>query len=320
MPWISILYCITDIFIYLGRSLSINSCVGIGGSINGNNFTLQVRDCHNAHQSLVRSYSVRVRQEEPRSCMNEIDSNIRQELEVEDPSMNPMFHIEIESSGEMSPSSNGVSLQLTFTSGVDHNMNHVILQQEHGSKQWQNITDKCTTIQGSPNIQIPVNKSSKIWVIRLRKSLGSIKHALLALFHGQILFHIMVYYLKKSGKVKVRVIGIGDKLYQNRKGLRTPVEVAKELKFVEGEELPAKQLVRKGCLMLEVHQGSECVCRKEFDIGRSTLNKNAEWHDYTFNENDMEEDLKMKVIVDQEGVEEWPIIDLNEMLCVSISN
>ena len=259
-----------------------------------------------------------MRQEDPTPCMTEFDSNLLHKLELEDPAVNPMFHIEIESSGEISPSSNGLNLQLNFNRDADHNMNYVILQQESGSNQWKNITDECTTEQGSPNIQIPVKKSSKIWVIRLRKSLASVKHALLALIHGQVLFHILIYCCKMSGKVKVRIIGISDELYQNHKGLRTAVEVAKDLKFVEAEELSAKQLLKKGCLMVEVHKENECVSHKEFDIGRSTLNKNAEWHDYVFDSNDMKDNLKVKVIIDQEGIKEWPIIDLNEILCVSI--
>ena len=250
--------------------------------------------------------------------MTEFDSNLLHKLELEDPAVNPMFHIEIESSGEISPSSNGLNLQLKFKRDVDHNTNYVILQQESGSNQWKDITDECTTVKGSPNIQIPVKKSSKIWVIRLRKSLASVKHALLALIHGQVLFHILIYYFKMPGKVKVRIIGISDELYQNHKGLRTAVEVAKDLKFVEAEELSARQLVKMGCVKVEVHKEYECVSHKEFNIGRSTLNKTAEWHDYVFYSNDMKDNLKVKVIIGQEGIEEWPIINLNEILCVSI--
>ena len=250
--------------------------------------------------------------------MTEFDSNLLHKLELEDPAVNPMFHIEIESSGEISPSSNGLNLQLNFKRDVDHNMNYGILQQESGSNQWKDITDECTTVKGSPNIQIPVKESSKIWVIRLRKSLASIKHALWALKHGQVLFHILIYYFKMQGKVKVRIIGISDELYQNRKGLRTAVEVAKDLKFVEAKELSAKQLFKKGFVKVEVFVENECVSHKEFDIGRSTLNKHAEWHDYVFDSNDMKDNLKVKVIIDQEGIEEWPIINLNEIFCVSI--
>ena len=249
--------------------------------------------------------------------MTEFDSHLLHKLELEDPAVNPMFHIEMESSGEISPCSNGLNLQLNFKRDVDHNMNYVILQQESGCNQWKDITDECTTEQGSPNIQIPVKKSCKIWVICLR-NLASIKHALCALIHGQVLFHILIYYFKMQGKVKVRIIGISDELYQNRKGLRTAVEVAKDLKFVEVEELSAKQLVKKGCVKVEVHKENECVSHKEFDIGRSTLNKTAEWHDYVFDSNDMKDNLKVKVIIDQEGIEEWPIINLNEILFVSI--
>ena len=293
-----------------------SGCVGIGGSIQGTDFILRVTSQNSAHGSLTRCCSVRVRQEDPTPCMKEFDSNLLQELEVEDAAVNPLFCIE--SSEEISPSSNGLSLQLTFNKDADQGMNYVILQQESSSNQWKNITDECTAKQGSPNIQIPVKKSSKVWVIRLRKSLASVKHALLALIYGQVLFRILVFYFKMPGKVKVRIIGISDELCQNRKGLRTAVEVAKDLKFVKAEELSAKQLLKKGCLMVEVHKENECVSYKEFDIGRSTLNKNAEWHDYVFDSNDMKDNLKVKVIIDQEVIGEWPITDLNEILCVSI--
>ena len=82
-------------------------------------------------------------------------------------------------------------------------------------------------------------------VFRLNKSLSSLKHDLLALIHGQV--HILVYLLKKGGKIKLRIIGISEELYQNPKGLKTAVTDAEKDRFVKGEETEqGKKRLKKG--------------------------------------------------------------------------
>ncbi|CAB4042136.1 Hypothetical predicted protein, partial [Paramuricea clavata] len=278
--------------------------------MKGDSFTLRVR---NQHHTQTNDHSARVWEEDPTPCMKEFDSTVFQE--IEDSGVNPlMFQIEFERSGETSCNSNGLNLQLTFDTEVDQNMNYVILQQEAGSTRWRNITDECTTAQGLRNIDIPVKKSSKVLVFRIKKSLSSLKHALLALIHGQVWFHILVYFLKKGGKIKLRIIGISEELYQNPKGLKTAVTISEENKFLIGEETePPKQLLKKGNLTLECCKNSECVCLGKFDLGRNDIDKHAEWYKHTFDENDLIDNLEVKVS-DKDGNVLW-CIDLNEILC-----
>jgi hypothetical protein len=248
--------------------------------------------------------------------MKEFDGTVFQE--TEDSGVNPlMFQIEFERSGETTCNSNGLNLQLTFDTEVDQNMNYVILQQEAGSTQWRNITDECTTTHGLRNIEIPVKRSSRIWVIRLKKSLSSLKHVLLALIHGQVWFHILVYFLKKGRKIKFRIIGISEELYQNPKGLKTAVTDAEKDRFVKCEETePPKKLVKKGSLIVDFSKNSDDVCLGKFDLGRNDIDKHAEWYKYSFDENDLKDNLEVKVS-DKDGNVLW-CIDLNEILCVSV--
>jgi hypothetical protein len=285
---------------------------GIGDRIKRNNFTLQVRNEH----TQTNDHSARVREEDATPCMKEFNSTVFQE--IEDSGVNPlMFQIEFERSGEKTFNSNGLNLQLTSDTEVDQNMNYVILQQEADSTQWRDITDKCTTTHGSRNIEIPVKKSSKILVFRIKKSLSSLKHALLALIHGQVWFHILVYFLKKGGKIKLRIIGISDELYQNPKGLKTAVTDAEKGRFVKDEDPePPKKLLKKGSLTLECCKNSDGVCLGKFDLGRNDIDKHAEWYKHTFDENDLKDNLEVKVS-DKDGNVLW-CIDLNEILCVSV--
>ena len=248
--------------------------------------------------------------------MKEFNSTLFQEME--DSGVNPlMFQIEFERSGEISCNSNCLNLQLTFDTEIDQNMNYVILQQEADSTQWRNITDECTTAIVSRNIDIPVKKSSKVLVFRIKISLSSLKHVLLALIHGQVLFHILVYFLKKGRKIKLRIIGISEELYQNTKGLKTAVTIAQEDKFLKGEETEqAKKLLKKGSLLLDFCKNSDGVCLGKFDLGRNDIDKHAEWYKHTFDENDLKDNLEVKVS-DKDGNVLW-CIDLNEILCVSV--
>jgi hypothetical protein len=248
--------------------------------------------------------------------MKEFDGTVFEE--IEDSGVNPlMFQIEIERSGEITCNSNGLNLQLTFDTEADENMNYIILQQEAGLTQWQNITDECTTTHGLRNIEIPVKKSSKILVFRIKKSLNSLKHALLALIHGQVWFHILVYFLKKGGKIKLRIIGVSEKLYQNPKALKTAVTIAEGDKFLKGEETEqAKKLLKKGSLILDFCKNSDDIFLGKFDLGRNDIDKHAEWYKYNFDENDLKDNLEVKVS-DKDGNVLW-CIDLNEMFCVSV--
>jgi hypothetical protein len=293
-------------YAYLGRALSYHGTstwVNVGGYIQGESFTLQVRSqCDTLKCS-------RVRQVDSTSYKMESDSSLFQEISDK----NQMFEIEVETSMETVGAGNPESLNLQFTlsTDIDQNVNYLILQQEKGSTQWQDITDTCTTRQQSQKVEIPVKKSSKVWVIQLKKSFSSLKHALLALIHGRVLFHILVFYMKKIGKVKVRIIGINEELYQNPKGLKTSVTTAVDDGFQKSDEIPPQLLLRKGDLSLTVLKNGELVSSQNFDVRSSNC-----WHDCSFSTNDLKEDLMVKV-KDKDGKEQWSI-DLNDILCVSI--
>ena len=280
----------------------------VGGQIKGNSFTLRVNG--NQHNTQFYGQSGRVREVDGTSYKKEADSNFFQEIS----DINPMFEIEIERSIELSctSNSNALNVQLTFNTEVDQNVNYLILQQESGSTQWRDITETCTPIQDLGKVEIPVKKSSKIWVIRLKKSFGSLKHTLLALIHGKVLFHVLLYYMKKNGKVKVRIIGISEELYQNLKHLRTSVIIAEEEKFQKCPEVPPKMLVKKSYLDVEVTKNGEHVNSQQFDIRHSY----ERWFDCNFSINELKENLEVKA-TDKDGNVQW-LLDLNEALCVSI--
>jgi hypothetical protein len=161
----------------------------------------------------------------------------------------------------------------------------------------------------------PIKKSSKVLVLRLNKSLSRLKHDLLALIHDQV--DILVYFLKKGGKIKLRFIGISEELYQNPKRLKTAVTIAEEDKFLKGEETEqAKKLLKKGSLILDFCKNSDDVCLGMFDLGRNDIDKHGEWYKHTFHENDLKDNLEVKVS-DEDGNVLW-CIDMNGILCVSV--
>ena len=291
------------------RSFSYNggsTWVRVGGYIQGSNFTLRVNS--NQQNTQTYSQSARVREVDSTPYKRESDSNVFQEIS----DSNSMFEIEIERSMESTCTGNSYALnvQLTFSTEVDHNVNYLVLQQEAGSNQWQDITETHATIQNPRKIDIPVKRSSKIWVIRLKKSFSSLKHALLARIHGKILFHILVYFMKKTGRVKVRIIGISEELYQNPKHLRTSVTIAEEDQFQKCPEVPPKLLVKKGYLNVVVRKNGDHVDSRQFDIRGS--NELPDWFDCSFSTNELKENLEVKV-TDREGNVQWSL-DLNEVL------
>ena len=296
-----------------GRSYSYHgtSCwVEIGGCIKGegSSFTLRVR---NQHNTPINHHSVHVREVDASSCVSESHSSLLQD--IQDSDVNPMFEIEIERSVETACNSNGgLHLEFTVTTEVDRNADYLILQQEKGSTQWQDITEACTTTQGSQNIEIPVKKSSKIWVIRLKKSLSSLRQAFVALVRGQVVFHVLVYYLRKKGKINVRIIGIRDELYQNPKQQKTAVTIAQEDKFQKSPESPPKPLLKKGHLDLEVKKNGKHVSSAQFDLGK---NMSQQWYECSFSTNELKDNLEVNV-KDNDGIVQWSI-NLNEILCVS---
>ncbi|XP_028396361.1 uncharacterized protein LOC114520316 isoform X2 [Dendronephthya gigantea] len=283
--------------------------VGIGHTLSGNGFTLQVR---NQHGTSTLEHTPQVEVEDLSSCENEMDKSLLEEVDkCESVIGQNIFHIELESSCEMNQNQNALNMELSFSTEVDHD--YLVLQQEVGSTDWRDITNQCKTRENGKNIEIPVKKSSRVWVIRLKKGFGKVKYNILKLFCGEVLFHILVYYCfnEKQKNVDVRIIGISDELYQNPTQQGEPETIAEKEKFVKGKECVAKQLLRKGTLNVGLYKSDECVNEENFDMGRNSIKKSAEWFDFSFDLENLNHSMEVKVKDDNETL--WRV-KLNKIL------
>ncbi|CAB4026054.1 Hypothetical predicted protein [Paramuricea clavata] len=57
---------------------------------------------------------------------------------------------------------------------------------------------------------------------------------------------------------------------------------------------------------------------EKFDLGRNDIDKHAEWYKHMFDENDLKDNLEVKVS-DKDGNVLW-CIDLNEILCDEVKD
>ena len=266
----------------------------------------------------IHNHSHYVQEVDSSPYIKEFENSLFQEDEVL--KFSPIFHIEIGSPMEKTcDSSNSLNLQFTLSREQDESINYFILQQETGSKEWKDITNECSSMEGSQaGIEIPVKQTSKVWVIHLKQSLSSLKNSLLALVHGRVLFHVLLYYqyLKIGRKIKLRIVGINEEMYQNPKQLRTAITIAEEDGFLKLEEKSPKQILRKGYL-LSYYKNNECTKDLgKFGLGKKEVKKKGDWLTHSFDVNELNNNLKVDV-TDKDGNIQWSF-DLNEIFCVSI--
>ncbi|XP_028396365.1 uncharacterized protein LOC114520316 isoform X3 [Dendronephthya gigantea] len=117
--------------------------------------------------------------------------------------------------------------------------------------------------------------------------------------------------LEEQKNVDVRIIGISDELYQNPTQQGEPETIAEKEKFVKGKECVAKQLLRKGTLNVGLYKSDECVNEENFDMGRNSIKKSAEWFDFSFDLENLNHSMEVKVKDDNETL--WRV-KLNKIL------
>lgn len=285
-----------------------------GGELKGKHFTLRIPKHKEWRENRHR---VRVREQDPEDYLKRFKHGTLPRLD--ESMVIPIFDVDINAN---SPDTNIGFMDLFFPVGVkkEAGTEYVVLQQDKASPHchWSDITDKCMTakdnFEQSVVISIPIEKSSRIWVVRVKRTLRSLAHVFLALLLGEVLFRVLLFCKIHNDEVVLRVIGISEELYQNKKGVRTEVHIAKEADFRVVEESDAKQLIRKGKLVVSFYLAGNCQKSVDFGIGSSKIQNVALREDFRFSVHDLQCIPKIEIKTGNDTEEVLWSIDLENLI------
>lgn len=285
-----------------------------GGELKGERFTLQIQSQKEWGKN---RHHVRVREQDPKQYLklfNNVDIT-----PLHESMLIPIYDVEIKA---RNPDTvvGGMNLLVPVEANKELGTDFIVLEQDKTSSSWNDITEKCKMdkclFTESTVISIPVEKSSKVWVVRVKKSLHSLLHVLLVLLLGNVHFRILGFFRVRNKDICLRIIGITENLYQNPKRLRTEVEIAEEGGFQKVEESDAKLLLRRGKLLVSFYLAGNCQNSTHFDLGGTSTSKVAQRHDFKFSVGDLKRIPKVEIRTANDAEEVLWSIDLRNLIKV----
>lgn len=261
-----------------------------GGELRGKQFTLYLPSCtewrDNCHFVCVRE------QDTETDLKLSEDDDIPCELQKAITTHGaPIYDVEIKSKYKDTVAT-GVNLTMLVEPNREHETEFLVIGKlDNKSSGWKDITKKCSikrnfaTFDKSVEITIPIEKSSKVWVVRMKRSLSELVDVLLAVFFGQALFRILMFYKVHNKTVTLRIIGVNDELCQKTVN---EVCIAMESGFQKVEESDSKQLIKKGKLLVSFSLSGNCQRSFYFGLDGGKESKGGQRGDFKFSIGDLE--------------------------------
>lgn len=288
-----------------------------GGTLKGKRFSLR-SPCHKEWRE--NPHCVRVREQDPESPLElpkdgDINHNWHNGII---PSGAPIYDVEI--CGKFGDT---FKTKMDFTIFVEPNREldteFIVIWQDELNPHWNDITNTCTMENhfndSMIHVTIPIEKSSRVWVVRVKRSLHHVVDVLLALVFGHVLFRILIFCKVQHKEVHLRIIGINEE-YQ---GCPTAeVCLAKENGFQMVEASNAKQLIKTGKLLVSFNLSGICQKSVYFDLDGGKVSKVGQREDFKFAIGDLECIPKLEVQTANEAKEVLWIYDIKNIINVSL--
>ena len=288
-----------------------------GGELKGRNFTLHVASCTEWRENL---HHVRVREQDPETDLKlpddgDIPCELLNAITTHGAPTAPIYDVEIKARNKDAVAT-GINLTMSVQPNREFDTEFLIIGKDESSV-WKDITKRCSVKMNfddkSVEITIPIEKSSKVWVVRMKRTFNELADVLLAVFFGQALFHILMFYKVYNKTVKLRIIGVNDELCQKTVN---EVCIAIESGFQKVEESNPKQLIKKGKLLVSFSLSGNCQKSFYFGLGGGKESKGGQRADFEFSIGDLESIPRIEIQTTNEAEEVLWSYDVQKLINV----